>query len=264
MTTDPAARLTGEQLASLLHSLGHADSVELKLTVPESSQRSTLAALEVDPLDAQIRQVFFLDTPGLDADRAGVVVRARRVQRSDADTVVKLRPVEPRMLSERVRHTRGFGVEVDAMPGGHVCSASLKHALRNGAVRRSVTGQKPLGRMFSEDQHAFFAEHAPPGLTIDDLSVLGPIFVLKLKLPKGDLGRRIVVEMWLYPDGARILELSTKCAPEETLDVAAQVRQHLEALGIEVSAQQQTKTRTAMQFFAAELTAPTPGPATST
>ena len=81
MTTDPAARLTGEQLASLLHSLGHADSVELKLTVPESSQRSTLTALEVDPLDAQIRQVFFLDTPGLDADRAGVVVRARRVQR---------------------------------------------------------------------------------------------------------------------------------------------------------------------------------------
>ena len=42
-----------------------ADSVELKLTIPESDQRSTIAALEIDPLDSQIRQVFFFDTPDL-------------------------------------------------------------------------------------------------------------------------------------------------------------------------------------------------------
>ena len=41
------------------------DSVELKLTVPETDQRSTVAALDMDPLDAQIRQVFFFDTPDL-------------------------------------------------------------------------------------------------------------------------------------------------------------------------------------------------------
>ena len=31
--------------------------------------------------------------------------------------------------------------------------------------------------------------------------------------------RRIVAEMWLYPDGTRIVELSTKCLPGEGLDV---------------------------------------------
>ena len=55
-----------------------ADTVELKLTVPESEQRSALEALGLDPIAAEIRQVYFFDTPDLALDRAGVVVRARR------------------------------------------------------------------------------------------------------------------------------------------------------------------------------------------
>ena len=75
-----------------------ADSIELKLTLPEHSYRSAAAALGVDPLDAQIRQVFFFDTPGLDLNKAGVVARARRVQGRGDDSVVKLRPVVPAEL----------------------------------------------------------------------------------------------------------------------------------------------------------------------
>ena len=84
----------------------------------------------------------------------------------------------------------------------------------------SVSGTKPLRKLFSKAQRAFFAEHAPEGVTLDDLAVLGPIFVLKLKLAPQTFGRRIVAEMWLYPDGSRIVELSTKCLPGEGLDVA--------------------------------------------
>ena len=104
------------------------DSVELKLTVPESEHRSTIEALEMDPLDAQIRQVFFFDTPELTLNASGVVVRARRVQKKGDDSVVKLRPVVPSKLPGRVRKVPGFGVEVDAMPGGFVCSGSMKGA----------------------------------------------------------------------------------------------------------------------------------------
>ena len=255
MTTDSAPRLVGDDLVRLLEVVRGADSVELKLTVPEASQRSTVTALGVDPLDAQIRQVFFLDTPDLTLNEAGLVLRARRVQRRDADTVVKLRPVVPADLSAEVRNSPGFVVEVDAMPGGYVCSASLKGTIPADSVRPSVSGDKALSKMFSKKQRWFFAAHAPHGLTIDDLSVLGPIFVLKLKLPKKTFSRRIVVEMWLYPDGSRILELSTKCLPAEGLDVAIELRQFLEGRGIEMSGQQQTKTKAALQFFSAELAA---------
>src|SRR5215471_6695033 len=60
-----------EEFVRLIETLKDADSVELKLTVPESNQRSTAVALELDPLDAQIRQVFFFDTPDLALDAAG-------------------------------------------------------------------------------------------------------------------------------------------------------------------------------------------------
>ena len=53
------------------------------------------------------------------------------------------------------------------------------------------------------------------GSSLDDLSILGPIFVLKLKFSPKGFGRRMVAEVWLYPDDSRILELSTKCAPSE-------------------------------------------------
>src|SRR4051794_36084929 len=124
MATTPTAEktLSGDELTRLIGLLKECDSVELKLTVPESDQRSTVGALDMDALDAQIRQVFFFDTPELALNEAGVVVRARRVQKKGDDTVVKLRPVVPHELSGSIRRASGFGVEVDAMPGGFVCS----------------------------------------------------------------------------------------------------------------------------------------------
>ena len=189
-----------------------ADSVELKLTVPEADHRSTVSALGMDPLDAEIRQVFFFDTPDLALDKQGVVVRARRVQRKGDDSVVKLRPVVPNELPEKLRASPNLGVEVDAMPGGYVCSASLKASLGPTAVRKTLEQGRPLRKLFSKEQRAFFAEHAPDGIELDELAVLGPIFVLKLKFKPADYAGRIVAELWNYPDNSRILELSTKCA----------------------------------------------------
>jgi len=241
------------QLVELLDLIRGADSVELKLTVPESDQRSAVAALEMDPIDAQIRQVFFFDTPDLALNASGVVVRARRVQRKGDDSVVKLRPVIPAELPTKLRRSPGFGVEVDAMPGGFVCSASLKHALGAGDVKEGVAGDRALRKLFSKEQRAFFRTHAPSGIELDDLSVLGPIFVLKLKFTPDGSKRRMVAEMWLYPDDSRILELSTKCLPEQAFDTAAEARAFLAGRGIDLTGEQETKTRRALEFFSSRM-----------
>jgi hypothetical protein len=250
-STRPA--LDDDQLAELLSLIKGSDSVELKLTVPESDQRSAVADLKVDPLNAQIRQVFFFDTPDLRLYEAGVVVRARRVQKKGDDSVVKLRPVVPEDLPSGVRSSPSFGVEVDAMPGGFVCSGSMKAALKGNPVRDAILGEKPLRKLFTKDQRAFYADHAPDGLKLDDLSPLGPIFVLKLKWSPEGYDRKLVGEMWLYPDGSRLLELSTKCTPGETFDVAAETRVFLTENGVSLSGKQETKTRKALDFFAKEL-----------
>jgi hypothetical protein len=260
MAAGSAQPLAGDELVKLLGLVKEADSVELKLTIPDSRRRSAVAALEMDPLAAQIRQVFFFDTPELDLDRRGVVVRARRVQGKGDDSVVKLRPVIPSELPASLRKSPGFVVEVDAMPGGYVCSASLKAALGRPGVKEAVTGERPLRKLFTKEQRAFFAAHAPDGVALDDLAVLGPIFVLKLKFSPRGYDRRLVAELWLYPDGSRILELSTKCSPTEPFEVAAETSAFLTKQGIDLAGEQQTKTRTALEFFANELSAKTDVP----
>ena len=113
-----------------------------------------------------------------------------------------------------------------------------------------TSGKRPPGSLFTKQQRAFLAESLPEDVDVDALSVLGPITVLKLKFEPRDYGRRLVAELWFYPDGSRILELSTKCDPAEAFDVAARTRVFLESRGIDLTGQQQTKTRTALAFFA--------------
>jgi hypothetical protein len=251
--TPPA--LTNEQIVEVLALTKESDSVELKLTVPADSQRATAKALDIDPLDAQIRQVFFFDTPDLTLNANGVVVRARRVQGKGDDTVVKLRPVIPNELPSELRAMPMFNVEVDAMPGGFVCSGSMKGALDAPRVRETVSGDRPLRKLFTKEQRAFYADHAPEGLALDDLSTLGPIFVLKVKFAPPELGRKVVAELWLYPDDSRLLELSTKCAPGEAFQVSAETRAFLTERGVDMSGDQETKTRKALEFFAGHLRA---------
>ena len=62
-----------------------------------------------------------------------------------------------------------------------MCSASMKHTLAPDVVRSTILEGKPIRKLFSKEQRAFYAAHAPEGIELDDLSVLGPIFVLKVK-----------------------------------------------------------------------------------
>jgi len=61
-----------------------------------------------------------------------------------------------------------------------------------------------------------------------------------------------VAEMWIYPDGSRILELSTRCETNEAFQVAAETRAFLAQRGVDLSGEQETKTRKALEYFARE------------
>src|SRR5215213_10354796 len=136
--------LTDAQLAEMMSLLSGSDTVELKLTVSAAQQRAAIRALGLDALDAQIRQVVFFDTPELALDRAGVVVRARRIQGRVGDSVIKLRPLDPGQVGKDVRRLGGFGVEVDAVPGGFVCSGRLKCEADSGAIREVLLGERAV------------------------------------------------------------------------------------------------------------------------
>lgn len=239
-----------EELTTILPSVG---SVELKLSLPDTDQRSTVARMGMDVMSAQLRQVAFFDTPDLRLQNHGLVLRARRIQGQKGDATVKLRPVVPEDLSPQVRESKAFSVEVDVMPGGYTRSGSMKSVAGDSRLRKVMQGQRPVSAAFSDEQLDFWAAHAPADVDIDALEVLGPVLVLKLKFASLGFERRMVAELWLYPDGSRILELSTKCRPEEAFDVADRLRLHLTEIGVDLGTPQQTKTRAALRYFADQL-----------
>ena len=187
------------------------DSVELKATVPAESHRDPIQGLPIYRVEAQPRQVYFFDTPDPQLQPGG----DRRARPPDpaaarADTVIELRPIDPADLGPEIRRQGDFNVEVDVLPGGFVCSGVVQGPRRHGRRRGRRARELPLRQLYSKSQRAFYREHAPEGLTLDSLVPLGPTFLLKGKFPvqmgrKRDLPRILVAEMWLYPDGSRIL-----------------------------------------------------------
>jgi hypothetical protein len=257
MTTTPArrpARLNDSQLGELMGLLKGADTTELKVSIPQGNHFATIRGLPIDPVEAQPRQVFFFDTPDLALNKAGVVVRARRIAGGRGDTVVKLRPIVPETLPEELRKSGALGVEVDVIPGGFVCSASMKGRATGDEIRAAISGTTPLRKLFSRDQRDFYAQRAPDGISLDSLVPLGPTFLLKSTFTPAEMNRRFVAELWFYPDGTRILELSTKCLPSEAFQVAAEARAYLSGRGISAGqGVQQTKTKAALDYYSGEV-----------
>jgi hypothetical protein len=241
--------LTDEGMVQVLSLLKNTDGVELKATIPDADRHSAVQELDLDVLDCDLRHVVFFDTHDLQLSRAGIVVRARRA-RKGGDSVVKLRPVVPAELPRWLRRADGFTIELDAMPGAFVCSGSLKQRVDNADVKEVFQGKRSIRKVFSREQRAFYAEHAPKGLDLDALTPFGPINVAKTKFELDQaIGRKAVAELWFYPDGTRILELSMKCMPHEAFQVAVATRAALARRGITLNGEQQTKTRKALQYF---------------
>lgn len=115
------------------------------------------------------------------------------------------------------------------------------------------SGEESDPRAFSEEQSSLYSEHVPEGIELDDLAILGPILVLKVKFAPEDYARKLAAELWLYPDNSMILELSTRCAPSEAFQVAAELRIFLTQREVDLTAEQETKTKRALEFFTQRL-----------
>ena len=59
----------------------------------------------------------------------------------------------------------------------------------------------------------------------------------------------------MYPDNSMILELSTKCAPSEAFQKAAELKAFLTQHEIDLTGEQETKTKKALEFYSKRLQA---------
>ena len=233
------------------------------MTVPATRTARRSRACRIDPVEAQPRQVFFFDTPDLAPEpgrrrRAGAAHpgRARRHGRQAA--AGRARRSCPRSCGS----SPAFNVEVDV--AARAASSARRRSRAGARARRSATrshGEVPLRKLFSKDQRAFYADARARRASSSTRSSCS-VRPSSSRPCSGATGRAsgaapLVAEMWLYPDGSRILELSTKCLPGR--GVPGRGREpgptSPRAGSVEIGGQQQTKTKTALEFFHAELKA---------
>jgi len=116
------------------------DAVEIKITVRPDQELLAERAMDVSEDTADIRRVYFYDTPDLDLFKSGVVLRARLLKDGDDDSTVKFRAVEAASIPESWQQSKGFKLEADWVGDHVVCSASLTALQRRDEIDEVAGG----------------------------------------------------------------------------------------------------------------------------
>ena len=139
------------------------------------------------------------------------------------------------------------------MPGGYVCSASMKGKADNDDGARGASRQAAAAQAVLEGAARVLRAPRARGRRAQRPHRRSARRSCSSRTSRPpELGRRLVAELWLIPDGTRVLELSTKCLPAEAFQVAIEARAYLEGLGLDLAPDPQTKTKTTLEFFSRE------------
>ena len=82
---------------------------------------------------------------------------------------------------------------------------------------------------------------------------MGPIRVLRWKPRHETFPHDLTLEEWRLPNGEELVEVSIKAPPNKALQARQEFETHLRELGLDPKGAQDTKTRTALEYFASIL-----------
>jgi hypothetical protein len=225
------------------------DAAEIKVTIRPDQELKALRVMELNEDSAEIRIIYFYDTHKLDFYRAGVALRSRLVKGDADDSTVKFRPVQDGTVSKDWKKMDGFKLEADCVGDLVVCSASLSAVQNRDDIDRVAKGKRAIRRLFTKDQEKFLSEFHKRPFHFKSLKVLGPIRVLRWKLKHKGFPYEITTEEWRLPDDEVLVEVSIKVAPGQARRARKAFDRHLRQLGLDPAGAQQTKTRTALEYF---------------
>jgi len=228
--------------------------VEIKVTLRPDEELRGIRALELNEDSAEIRVIYFYDTPDLILFKAGVLLRARLVKGENDDSTVKIRPVDPaKVLPQDWTELPGFKLEADGTGDRIVCSASLTTVQKRDEIADVAKGSRPIHKLYSLDQERFLSQFYPHPVDFGKLRVLGPIRVLRWKTKHKRFEHELTSEEWRLPDGEDLLEVSIKVEPDEATTAQQVFETHLRDLGLDPAGAQETKTRRALEHLARTL-----------
>lgn len=221
--------VSSERLAALIRQWRGGSRARFTLSTADADHRSAVVGLGLDLLDARLRQVHFFDTGDVSLARRRICVWLARTQRAAATAGVTLCPPVSEDLPDQAR---GFRIEIDAVPGGYQWAAAMRSTVDDVDARAAIAGRYSVGKLFTKRQRALFASPTSESIQHESLALLGSITVFRMRFAPTRSSRSYVADLWTYPNGSRVLELTTKCDLAAVFEVAAETRALLDAHGI--------------------------------
>ena len=253
MTVERGVRTRGR----VARAMTGADSIEIKATIPDRQIKAALERYRLTPKNDEERYIYFFDSPALELHEAGIILRARRTVGDVHDSTVKFRPVDPASVGKAWRKYRDFKIEADASEKGLVKSASFSMPVEKGLIKSVATGKRQVRDLFTREQRAFIEKAAKRKIDFDRLVGLGPLRAHRWQFDDPACPWRITGELWIREDGQRLLEASIKAPAVQAAVATAGFMAFLAEVGADKDGEQQTKTRSALSYYAGkQATAP--------
>ena len=134
-----------------------------------------------------------------------------------------------------------------------VKSASLSMPVEKGLIKAVLAGEKKIVKLFTREQEAFVAELVKGKIDYSTVAILGPLHAQRWKLEDPGCPWPITAELWRREDGERLMEVSIKAPIPQAAAAIGGFMAFLAEMGAERDTEQQTKTRWALEFYAAKL-----------
>jgi hypothetical protein len=255
MKTTKAATTSAPQRGSatrdqVARQVAGVDAIEIKATIPGVQIEEALQRFGLNVDNDQERYIYFFDTPALTLFQAGIIARTRRIVGDQHDSTVKFRPVQPSEVATRWREFAGFKLEADASDSAVTRSASLTMPVPKGLIKKVVAGEKGIDALFTKEQEEFLQVIGQQRIDFSSLRVLGPLQAHRWKFADPACPWPITAELWKRADGARLMEVSIKAPVVQSAAAIGGFMAFLAEVGVERDAQEQTKTRWALDYYA--------------
>lgn len=195
------------------------------------------------------RYIYFFDTPDLDLFKAGVIARAQRIPGRDHDSTLKVHPVVPAAVPDKWRQRDYYALEADTSEVRVTKTASLTAPVSKGLIKKVVSGEKGIAKLFTKEQEAFLTDLGVKPINYASLCVLGPVEGHHLTFDDPACPWDLNAEVWQREDGARLAEIAIKVPLAQAEVATAGFKVFIDAVGPQRNMKQQSKTRWVLEHY---------------
>ena len=209
-----------------------------------SAPRQIIEALHLERKGPKPQEVWYVDTPGLDLFRQGVMFRLR-IKARKSELTLKVANQDCDKVNPGLLPSDQAKCEYDVR-GTHVAGAvSVTRILDDGQLRGLIEGRLALADLLSQAQIRYLREVVALWPLVPGLTCLGPARVETYHKE----GQPFVVELWQLPSGRHYEEISQKSSLKDALRVNAALEGILSRNKVQLCPDQGSQTGSRLKEF---------------